>query len=223
MAIRCYYDMDNTTEAKPPRTYESAQSMAPAAGKGPDIPTRRAEYAGLIAEHEAVLLRVARRLCNGLEESAQDLVQETLVKGYQAYVEGRFAAGTNARAWLLRILTNSFLTDRRRKDRWEAGVSVQNLTHQGEVLPVSLQAAPQDRPDVALMTGTLDEPLERALAALTEEMRICVVLVDIEGWEYVEAATALAIPVGTVRSRLSRARLLLHSLLYDYAHERRRA
>jgi RNA polymerase sigma-70 factor (ECF subfamily) len=72
------------------------------------------------------------------------------------------------------------------------------------------------------MAATLDEPLERALAALPHEQRACVLLVDVEGWEYAEAAAALDIPIGTVRSRLARARRQLHALLFDYAQARRR-
>ena len=67
-----------------------------------------------------------------------------------------------------------------------------------------------------------EEPVKQALAALPEEQRACVVLVDVEGLEYAEAATALGVPIGTVRSRLARARLHLHALLYGYARERRR-
>ncbi len=182
---------------------------------------KRKAYADIAHSCEGDLLRAARRLCSN-EDWAQDLVQDALVRGYEAFLEGRFQTGTNAKAWLVRILTNSFINDYRRKKKWEAPLDVDTLTCSGEVGPVSLRASENDQPESALLTSTLDEPLERALAGLSEELRICVVLVDIEGMEYAEMARALEIPIGTVRSRLSRARLLLHSQLLGYAENIRR-
>ena len=72
------------------------------------------------------------------------------------------------------------------------------------------------------MASALEEPIETALASLSMEMRMCVTMVDVEGMEYSEAAAALDVPIGTVRSRLARARIQLHSLLYSYAKERRK-
>jgi RNA polymerase sigma-70 factor, ECF subfamily len=189
----------------------------------PQRQQRRAAYTRIVREYEAGLLRAARRLTSGDEDRAQDLVQDALVRGYEAYVNGRFREGSDARAWLLRILTNGFLNDRKRRQRWEAPVDWDALTSGGETaLTAALEAAAQDRPDAALLAGTLDEPLERALAALSPLLRACVVLVDVEGLEYADAAAALGIPIGTVRSRLARARLQMHALLFGYARERRR-
>ena len=176
----------------------------------------------LIREHETTLLRAARRLCGRNEDYAQDLTQEALVRGYEAFLAGRFQEGTNARAWLLRILTNFYINEYRHAQRWNAGIDMKTLTAQNEVSPENLRANPADRPEDALLTQTLDEPLERALATLSEELRTCVLLVDVQELDYAETAEALKIPIGTVRSRLSRARKTLHTLLYDYAQERRR-
>jgi RNA polymerase sigma-70 factor (ECF subfamily) len=161
-------------------------------------------------------------MCAGQEDRAQDLVQDTLLRAYVAFVESRFQEGTNARAWLLRILTNVFLTEYRKRQKWEAGIDLETLTASGEAGPECLRASVEDVPHEALLAGTLDEPLEQALAALPVEQRLCVVLVDIEGAEYRQAAEALGVPIGTIRSRLARARLQLHALLYDYAQQRRR-
>jgi len=199
--------------------WPGARRQPPAA----DAAERRAAYAQIIAQQEPVLLRAALRMCGGDGDRAQDLVQDALVRGYEAYIAGRFAEGTNARAWLLRILTHGFINDYNRRKKWQAGVDIDTLTAQGEMAPEPLRAAAGDQPDCTLMAATLDEPLERALAALSAEMRAVVVLVDVEGMEYAEAAAALQIPIGTVRSRLARARLLLHALLIDYAKDRRRA
>ena len=187
------------------------------------ISDRRAAFEAILREVEGDLMRAAKRLCGRQEDRAQDLAQEAIIKGYQAFIEGRFTPGTNARAWLLRILTNTFITEYNHKQKWDAGVDVETLTAGGEVGPESLQAHAADQPETALLNATLDEPLERALAALSPELRACVLLVDIEGAEYAEAAQIFNIPIGTVRSRLSRARMQLHDLLYRYAQERRRA
>ena len=184
---------------------------------------RRAAYEKIIQQVEGDLLRTARRLCGGQDDRAQDLAQDAIIKGYQAFIEGRFQEGTNARAWLLRILTNGFITEYNRQRKWDAGVDVDTLTAGGEVGPEVFHAHPADRPDTALLSKTLEEPVEKALSALSPELRTCIVLVDIEGAEYAEAARALSIPIGTVRSRISRARMQLHALLFNYAHERRRA
>ena len=199
------------------------QDITEASERDNDAADRRAAYTRLVLAQEATLLRAARRLCGRNEDHAQDLTQEALVRGYEAFLAGRFAEGTNARAWLLRILTNFYINEYRHAQKWNAGVDVDTLTSQGEASPENLRAAPADRPEDALLTPMLDEPLERALAALSEELRTCVLLVDVQELDYAEAASALKIPIGTVRSRLSRARKTLHTLLYDYAQERRRA
>jgi len=73
---------------------------------------------------------------------------------------------------------------------------------------------------LSMLADTLDEPLEKALAA-PDGLRLCVLLVDVEGLEYAEAATTLGVPIGTVRSRLSRARFQLHDMLQQYGRDRR--
>src|SRR5476651_1289919 len=79
---------------------------------------RRAAFATLLDQHESALLRAARRLCAGNEDEARDLYQDAAIKAYSAYLDGRFQHGTNARAWLLRILTNGFINDYHHKKRW---------------------------------------------------------------------------------------------------------
>jgi len=179
---------------------------------------KRQAFAKIAHEQEAALLRTARRLCVGDDDRAMDLVQETLVRAYQAYAGGRYEDENNIRAWLLRIMTNIFINEYRRRQKWEASVNIDDpaLTARES----SLQAASDDLPGVWLLKQTLDEDLERALAMLSDILRACVLLVDIEGLEYAEAAAALGVPIGTVRSRLARARMQLHDLLQDYARRR---
>lgn len=182
---------------------------------------RRAEFAALAHQHERDLMRAAHRLCRADSDRAADLVQDTLVRAYEAYLDGRFQTGSNARPWLLRILTNLYINDHNRRKRWDAGIDVETLTSSGEAGPPTTHAKPADIPGVTLMAETLDEELEQALAQLSEGLRLCIVLVDMQGLEYTEAAAALNIPIGTVRSRLARARMQLQDILRDYARYRR--
>lgn len=167
------------------------------------------------------MMRLAHRLCRGDADRAADLIQDALVRAYQAYAAGRFTQGSDARPWLLRILTNAFINDYHHRKRWDAGTDIDTLTAQGEGGPPSTHAAPADVPGVTLLQGTLDETLEWALAMLSAKLRLCVTLVDMEGLDYAQAAAALGVPIGTVRSRLARARMQLQDLLRDWGRERR--
>ena len=196
------------------------------ADSSPNTSTRakqkRSGFEKIIEAQQAVLLRAARRLYNNREDQAQDLVQDTLLKGYGAFLENKFEEGTNARAWLLRIMTNLFITDYNRKKKWEADVDFDNVVSEGSSGLEALQAPPADQPEAALVANVMDEPLEKALATLSPDLRVCLVMIDIEEVSYDEAAIALEIPIGTVRSRLFRARQRLHGLLQEYAKQRRR-
>lgn len=191
----------------------------------PASPARREreQFAEMARRCEAALMRAALRLCRGGHDCAQELVQDALVRGYEAFRAGKFREGFSPQAWLTRILTNNFINEYRRKAKWDAGVDVETLTSGGEAGPAVTHAAPADVPGAALLSETLDEPLERALDALPDALRVTVLLVDVEGASYAEAAQALSVPVGTVRSRLARARFLLQDLLKEYARERRLA
>jgi RNA polymerase sigma-70 factor (ECF subfamily) len=182
-----------------------------------DAAQQREAYSALAKSLESDLLRHGLRLTNGDLDWAKDLAQDTIVAGYPIYLEGKLAAERNIRAWFLRVLTNRFINQYNRKRKWTSDSTVED---------VDAQRISTDGPEVpgeALERTLLDEPLENALAALPEEQRLCVLLVDIEEMEYAEAARLLEIPVGTVRSRLARARLRLYTLLLPYARSRRLA
>ena len=183
---------------------------------------RRMAFAALARAQEGNLLRAARRLCRGDDDRAQDLMQDALLRAYEAFAAGRFREDSATPwPWLLRILTNLFINDYNRRRKWDAGVDLDTLTASGESGPAETHAPAADMPGQTLMAATLDEELEEALASLPETMRVCVVLVDMEGLEYAEAAKVLTIPIGTVRSRLARARMLLYDRLQDYARRKR--
>jgi RNA polymerase sigma-70 factor, ECF subfamily len=183
------------------------------------IRERRSAFIRVARDNQASLLRSARRLCIGDDERAQDLVQDSLVRAYEAFLKGSYD-GSNPSPWLKRIMTNLFINEYRRSKKWDAGVTVETLTRSGEAGPPQTHARSSDLPGFDLLNSTLDEELERALRSLSEPVRLCVILVDIEGLDYAEAARALRIPIGTVRSRLARARMQLHDLLRDYARRR---
>ncbi len=182
---------------------------------------KRQAFGRLAREQEGNLLRAARRLCRGNDDWAQDLAQDTLLRAYKAYLTGGFDDhAPSPWPWLRRILTNLFINEYHRRRKWD-GPDLETLTASGETGPPETHAAPDDVPGVTLLAQTLDEEIEQALAALSEGMRLCVVLVDMEGLDYAEAAKILGVPIGTVRSRLSRARLQLQDLLRDYARRKR--
>lgn len=192
------------------RATEKRTSPCPTPTDG-EFDKRRATFAIVVHHHRASLLHCARRLCGGNDDRAQDFVQDTLLRAYAACMDGRFRPGGNPQAWLLRIVTNLFINDYRRRRKWEAGEALDETV---------LRAAPDQRPDALLLAATLDEPVERALGTLSDKTRQCVLLVDIQGLDYAQAARSLGVPIGTVRSRLSRARRELQPLLHDYAQGR---
>ena len=173
---------------------------------------KRQRFGEMARQHQSTLLRIARNYCQANDALAQDLVQDALVNGYKAYLDGGFKDGTNAKAWLVRILTNLFLNDYRRRKKWDSN---KDLEDGGD-----LAGPTSGEPDKAVLEQILDGPIEQALGRLPEQQRMCVVLVDIEGLDYSEAASVLECPVGTIRSRLARARAALYQDLVDYGRTR---
>jgi RNA polymerase sigma-70 factor, ECF subfamily len=167
------------------------------------------------------LLRLARRLTHYNEDEVQDLVQETQIRTFEAFLKGEYRDEGNLGAYQMRILTNYFLSSRRR-DRRNAKVDMETIL-EGNVfgvatsLPNSASGSYHQGADYDLLRQTLDEPLEKALATLPLGLRAAILLVDIEGLEYSDAALALGIPIGTIRSRLFRARKLLYESLLPCA------
>jgi len=145
------------------------------------------------------------------EKDAEDLVQETLLRAFAAWKS--FKKGTNCRAWLFRILTNNFINEYRRnvkERRWR-------FTGEAIISPARKRAA-QD-PEGVAMEYALGDEVVQALMDLPGEFLKVVVLADLRGLSYREIARILDCPIGTVMSRLYRARRLLESVLEDYARE----
>lgn len=174
----------------------------------------RSEYMRMISAYEGTLHRTAYYLTRSQTDTARDLVQETVVRGYEAYLRGQFTPGTNMLAWLQRILTNLFLTEENQRNKWEIARSPDTSD---PLLEAKAGAATE--PEAVLLGNTFSEPVERALMELSYEMRVCILLVDVDELDYAQAAYVLGIPIGTVRSRLARARLRLHALLCEQEGE----
>lgn len=138
-------------------------------------------------------------------------MQETLLRAYAAW--GSFQQGTNCRAWLFRILTNSFINEYRRlsKERAYAGRNEPLFS------PARRHAAGD--PEGALCERMLGDEVTAALSALPDDFRCVVVLADVQGMSYREIAETIGCPLGTVMSRLYRARRILESSLGEYARE----
>lgn len=139
---------------------------------------------------------------------AEDLVQETYVKAFKS--AGKFAAGTNLRAWLFTILHNHFLNDRRRAKANPVDVDSDIVERAGDDLSAGNQTAEE-----ALVQRVTDEQVRAALDAVPDHFRQAVWLRDAEGFSYVEIAEMLRVPVGTVMSRISRGRRLLAERLRE--------
>lgn len=161
--------------------------------------------------HLDTLYRVALRL-TGEAAMAEDLVQDTMLKAYRSWRQYR--PGTNARGWLLTILRNTFINDyRRRKIEPVAMDLAAAETH----LPGRSPA--ETDPEGNFFAQIIDQKVIEAIDALPEEFREVLVLSDIEQLSYAEIAETTGVPIGTVKSRLFRARRQLQHRLYEHAVE----
>ena len=152
---------------------------------------------------------------------AEDLVQETYLKGYKAF--NSFKDGTNLRAWLFRILTNSFINDYRKKQRSfdehevEDIEALNTLSSADYSSNTHLGISAED----ALFERLTDDEIQTAIDSLPGTYKDVVLLADVQGFSYKEIAEILDVPDGTVMSRLHRARAKLKDLLFDYMTSRR--
>jgi RNA polymerase sigma-70 factor (ECF subfamily) len=148
------------------------------------------------------------------QADAEDLVQETYAKAFASF--GRFRQGTNIRAWLYRILTNTFISGyrlRQREPRRSAAETIEDwqLARAGSHTPGGLRSAEE-----TALERLPDLAVKDALEKLPADFRLAVYLADAEGFSYREIADIMRAPIGTVMSRLHRGRTQLRSLLEDY-------
>ena len=192
------------------------ESLTEPAGEHP--PTDPDLFEAEMGPHLDALYRNALRL-TGNSNDAEDLLQDTYLRAYRFFYQ--YQPGTNATAWLFRIMNPVVLTEYRRKARQGETVSYDGLEDFYLYNRLVEDFSGNDRPETEnpekIVLEQLDiETIQRAIDALPVEFRDTVALATLEEMSYQEIADALSIPVGTVRSRLSRGRKLLQKALWEY-------
>jgi RNA polymerase sigma-70 factor (ECF subfamily) len=196
-----------------------------AASAQPDCPATfaqvadRSTFAERAMEYAPQLYSTALRMTRNAAD-AEDLVQETMMRGYRSF--DTFTEGTNLRAWLYRILTNAFINRYRSKQRRPVETDladVEDLYLYKRVTTLENAAASLSAEDQFLDLFTDDE-VKSAVEDLPDTFKLPVLLADVEGFAYKEIAEMLEIPVGTVMSRLHRGRKAMQKQLYEYAMSR---
>ena len=169
--------------------------------------------------HLDALFGVALRLTKN-ERDAEDLVQDTLLKAYTHF--DKYQMGTNCKAWLFKILTNTFINSYRSKKRRPDETELDEVEdfylyrRMGGLEAARASRSAEDE----LMDWFSDDEVQAAIDSLPESYRLAVLLSDVEGLSYKEIAEDLDIPIGTVMSRLHRGRKALQKQLHDYALDR---
>ncbi|MGI8492049.1 MAG: sigma-70 family RNA polymerase sigma factor [Acidimicrobiales bacterium] len=175
----------------------------------------QARFAELAMEHMGSLYSAALRMTRNPSD-AEDLVQETYLKAYRAFAS--FQAGTNLKAWLYKILTNTFINSYRAKKRRPEQTDlddVEELYLYRRLGGLEAVAASRSAEEEVLEHFT-DADVKAAVEALPEQFRMAVLLADVEGFAYKEIAEILDVPIGTVMSRLHRGRKALQKTLHDF-------
>ncbi len=167
---------------------------------------------GFMSQLYGAALRMTRNPAD-----AEDLVQETYLKAYRAY--GQYQEGTNLRAWLYRILTNTFINQYRKKQRDPDVVDIEDVEDVHFYDSVADDDLGSPSAESTFLASMPDSDVVEALESLPDNFRIPLILADVEGFQYKEIAEILDIPIGTVMSRLHRARRALQGKLTGYAQE----
>jgi RNA polymerase sigma-70 factor (ECF subfamily) len=193
--------------------------QATTAPTGPDDVQRQAQFTEQAMEFMPSLYAAALRMTRNPAD-AEDLVQETYLKAYRAW--HTFQQGTNLKAWLYRILTNTFINSYRSKKRRPEQSEldeIEDLYLYRRLGGLEAAAAGRSAEDEVMDLFT-DDDVKKAIEALPEQFRLAVLLADVEGFSYKEIAEILGIPIGTVMSRLHRGRKGLQKALVDFGAQR---
>lgn len=165
--------------------------------------------------HLNALRSFAMKMTNDPDET-DDLVQDTLLKAFRFF--DKFQKGTNSKAWLFQIMKNSFINNYRKEAKEPNKVDYEDVQNFYETIKSDEVKSQHSQGDA--FSDILDDEVVNALSKLPNDFRTIVFLSDIEGYTYDEIADFMDCPIGTVRSRLHRARKMLYSLLYNYAFEK---
>jgi RNA polymerase sigma-70 factor (ECF subfamily) len=163
------------------------------------------------------LYNTAFRLTRNAHD-AEDLVQETYLKAYRHY--DKFEEGTNLKAWLFKIMKNTFINNYRKKQRIPPQSDFADVEGALETRVREDAAGRIKSPEEEFLESIVDEQVQTAMDSLPADYRMAIVLADLEGFSYKEIAEILEVPVGTVMSRLYRGRKLLEEAMLEYARER---
>ncbi len=180
-----------------------------------DIETLRKEFEAEAIPHMSALYTFAVRLTRDSDD-ASDLVQETFLKAFRFF--DKFERGTNCKAWLFRILKNSYINRFRKTSKAPDTVEYDVVEEFYETIRDS--TVETSVLEEQLFSQALDDEVSSAIDDLPEEFRTVIILCDIEGFTYEEIAEFIDCPIGTVRSRLHRARKILAGQLANYAKSR---
>ncbi len=168
-----------------------------------------------IIPHLDALYNFGLRLTSDPNDT-EDLFQDTIVKAYRFF--SSYEKGTNAKAWLFRILKNSYINNYRKKSKKPQEVDYDEVSMFYETIRAE-RTETSDLED-KMFRELIDDDLSRALDKIPEDFRTVVLLCDVEDFTYEEIANMLDVPIGTIRSRLHRGRNLLKAELMDYAAKR---
>ncbi len=173
------------------------------------------EFESEALPHLNALQSYALKLTNDPED-ADDLVQDTMLKAFRFF--DKFEKGTNCKAWLFQIMKNSFINNYRKHSKEPDKVDYEDVQNFYENIKADEVKSSHFQHDA--FTDILDDEIVNALSTLPDDFRTIVFLSDIEGYSYEEIADFLDCPIGTVRSRLHRARKMLYALLFTYAQSK---
>jgi RNA polymerase sigma-70 factor (ECF subfamily) len=162
------------------------------------------------------LYNTAYRMTRNAED-AEDLVQETYLKAYRYY--DKFEQGTNFKAWLFKIMKNTFINNYRKQQQAPPQSDFADIEESFETIVSKDGTGQAKSPEDEFLENVLDEDVQRALDELPADYRMVVLLADLEGFSYKEIAEILEVPVGTVMSRLYRGRRLMEAAMLQYARQ----